>query len=1161
MDASDRVQLRQQLLAGENSVNTLSGFAANGKLQFAENTFHQNFPRQQMNQGGHMPMHAYQDPLQMSNHDLITPVLESAQQNSSRKASMNSMSMQRFFRRKGPDGGAFDEENGADIGDFTRDMSFKDIAHLRGSGRYNISASTSMDTAPIIPVLGFTGAGGAGPKNLNNVQYRKYMNQQKKLNLAQGARAMSLAGGGNPMGGQDPRSMSFTNNPNNRAMSLGNPLNNQSANNNRAMSLNSNGMMGPGGPMNGMPNRPRIPMNGPPMGNMYPQYSPYQGQMNHNPHMNPNQMAHNPQMTHMNPQMGQQMGPQMYQTGMNGPQQYPNGGYPPHTMSMRSGNPYFQRVPPQGPRANSLTTGPPNAFQENNPPSPGIGQQNFAQNASQVKSQSNVQNSQASFAGSQPQNASGTAQVSESTASGQRASNFGVGASSDSLMNVMEEEEEEDSQSNIKKPAIGASANTSLPLSDSSDDEDRVYTFDDEDDASTQISRKSTIKKSNSMRVRKLDLFKRKPPSSPDLLESLDPGSETPDLSHASVMGTVNKSKELPEIPDGTFHGDSIPEHHLLLKSTSDVDTSHLIDVYSNPAESLVPQFSQTLTNVDSNGSDSRPAKRLIKLRSLTQNTAFSKLRNSSMTSQTTAALGNTLIDQLPDTRHLLDNEKDICEENGMQTSGARRKSPENRGPDPNYRAGSETQSNSSYYSNGIVKQVDTSATQESLVLPDQPKIPTNSQTQGDKLTHTFEFSSTERMSVPQRPGASFTSDVTPGGSAENLERMNSALSTRQASLSRSNSELKSQGLVPSSTLLRGETISEVPAAAPIVDMDKKDKRKSSTSLSSKSRTFIKRLSKSGSRRSIADELNDHEGDRSRVVSSALAKSIKPFHLTKDELAIMNCNNDLQNELQLVTNELALSIKRELTLEAQMRSRFGNSSPSLSKSTASDSDTLDKLKIIADLQDKLNKERRLRFISEEHAILAEHGQSPSALKLDYEKNELYKQLLSKNDLVIQLQDKLEEAEARDVTEYDNDMMHKFNDVLKENLDLKARLKQLEMEATKQSEETAAHSKDVEGEKSVHEYDQALIMSLRTQRDELREMITKLSASQNVELKVAQERIKTLEAKVEKTNQINDKLSRRLEKSNTSNGARFGSGQGGKLQGFSIVSSSNKLFDD
>ena len=69
-----------------------------------------------------------------------------------------------------------------------------------------------------------------------------------------------------------------------------------------------------------------------------------------------------------------------------------------------------------------------------------------------------------------------------------------------------------------------------------------------------------------------------------------------------------------------------------------------------------------------------------------------------------------------------------------------------------------------------------------------------------------------------------------------------------------------------------------------------------------------------------------------------------------------------------------------------------------------------------------------------------------------------------------------------------------------------------------------------------EYDQSRehieISTLKNQREELREVVSKLSSSYNYELKLAQEKIKNLELKVQDMNSINNKLSQRLEPNRT-----------------------------
>ena len=318
---------------------------------------------------------------------------------------------------------------------------------------------------------------------------------------------------------------------------------------------------------------------------------------------------------------------------------------------------------------------------------------------------------------------------------------------------------------------------------------------------------------------------------------------------------------------------------------------------------------------------------------------------------------------------------------------------------------------------------------------------------------------------------------------------------------------------------------------------------------------------------------------------------------------IMRCNNDLLNELELITRELASSIKRELALEAKLKNNYqprGNSSyPSSSMSSGHVASTgeeklhlqqelLDKANTIAILQEKLNKEKRLRFISEEHAILQEHGQNPSPLKLNYEKTEIYNQLVAKNELVNQLTNRVreleEEAEEEEKKRYPVDVSQ-F-----ENMDhnLMNKIQNLQHENRELQEANAALSDDIK--------------TLQSQREELREVISKISVQGSHDIKQLNEKIRTLELKNSNLKNMNSMLTYKNgsstsliseESENISGGIglvgnssrsvsntspsktagfslnlgqkqRFASGTpygGGKLNGFTIVSPNKKLFDD
>lgn len=318
------------------------------------------------------------------------------------------------------------------------------------------------------------------------------------------------------------------------------------------------------------------------------------------------------------------------------------------------------------------------------------------------------------------------------------------------------------------------------------------------------------------------------------------------------------------------------------------------------------------------------------------------------------------------------------------------------------------------------------------------------------------------------------------------------------------------------------------------------------------------------------------------TVPSAVAPPIQPtpIKFTKEELGIMNSTNELLNELQLVTTELASSIRRELTLEKELKgAHMGervntNSQPSME-------DYTNRMKTISDLQEKLNKERRLRFISEDHALLWENGQQPSALKLGYEKAEIYQQLLAKNDLVNQLQDKVNELESKNKN--NPDLLMKYNELLLENTHLKVQMKQQESNLiqTKQelyealnNKENYMHTKNLslinsfaasdadEVAEKIEEYKEEVAI-LKKQREELREAIGKLSHANDYEVKLANDKIKVLEEKVNRLKEMNSKLTNRMEARNSiEDGSNSFSmelpAKGGKLQGFSIVNPSQKL---
>lgn len=1321
MEASGKARLRLQLLNSENDINTLSGFAASGRLQFGERPFppQQNYPAY-ANQN---PAYAAQDQA-YSNHDLVTPVTEQYPNGSSRKASMSSMSMQRLFRRKG--GGNFDDDKGADIGDVAgRTFSFNDITHLRGTGgRYNTSFS-SMDTAPIIPVLGPAGDGNV--KKMSNVEYRKYMNHQKKLDLASSARALSLAGGGNPM--DNVHTMSLTSLvPSNRAMSLNSNI---LLNGNQARrpmpgqsQRHSQGHMGQGGPGPGPqgmppgqymgqmgPNGPRTAsMRSPPMGQYQGNYPNYP-----NPNYPGNQGNFPPQNFHPgNPGFPQN--------------QYPQNQYPQNPQNF-NGNPQFR-----GPRANSLSNS--NMGMGPGPQGPGamgpgaMGAMGpGAMGPQGMMGPMNPRAQSLTGSGQAPRRMLKPPTQQFAYQGGPFAHGYESGPqSSESVMNILEEEEERDvalldpaqpqsasAGSNISpspaapaatdvspsilpapkmpsarmaspassgsaSPILGASANTtlpmsasantSLPLSPEDDDDAHVFKFDGE--SSPQLSRKSTVKRSNLKRVRKLDLFKRKAPSSPEpLYESedhmSDPGvigdrlskklivelndedsqrhrQEQADkfraigasaLSEKDVFVTapefrspakkpqVRLSKELPAPPPEEIM-ESPPTEEYLESSRKGSDVGFAANTPDFNDNASIAGLTFTKDSVYSGDSQSMPRKRPIKLRSLTANTAFSNFRSPSMSSQQTFALDlkpevGTLrtvscsdqesTSSLPDGKIERLIIPEYSEPPSLNYSEA---ATPDGGPsfEPSYDVSTSSFGGGNHYSSEVKLPEEISesrkdteerstkhseSSQSSVYTSDTPKRSdligtlessssehhspvyspgkTTTELQGEETAEIetpIEFQTTPAVEETEREGAveetkpdfgveetkrEFTEEKEPVGEIFDADHSTfdeqstmiaaATAQKRTSELSRSNSEMKLHGLLPSSGLTQVQDAAVPPVAE---DSDRRDRRRSTASISSKSKNFMKRLSRTGSKKEVEDGLQARH--RVPSVKSLHEHAKQPLKFSKEELAIMTCNNDLQNELHLVTSELAMSIKRELALESQLRQKNRGERPF---SSATEAELVEKSRLAVELQEKLNNERRLRFISEEHAILAEHGQSPSALKLDYEKNEIYKQLLAKNDMVNQLQSRLEEMSFTRNSDHDEDLLHKYNELLKENSELKAQLEQ-NQRAQPYTDYSDAQVTD------AHEDAQAEIVSLRTQRDELREMISKLTAAKDVELRVANDRVRSLGSKLEKASHINDMLTKRLDKPEDDHVQQFGPSQGGRLQGLAVVSSTKRFFD-
>ncbi|CAH2353092.1 hypothetical protein CLIB1423_09S02608 [[Candida] railenensis] len=1415
-------------------VSTHASMSGSGSIQ----SFQQQQYMQYQQQIQQQQMHQQQVPQQIPQHQQreqylsngfdIPMVAPKNNMNSSRKGSLTSQSaVNRLFRRNKPGMSTgpmdFDDNDGADIGDLsTGSVSFEDIRHMRDKGPYGMSAvGKPSDSAPIIPTLG---AGnnlmGRSAQN-NNIQYRKQMNHQKKLAYSQGARANSMATSYNPMQGQQqPHTYSMQAGNNGRMMSLGGGQPQQGPP--RAMSLSANAML-QGGPRAMSMNRPP-PQQQQPMPNMnqYPvnQMNGMNGSRQQIPTRNgqlPIGIANGPRANSLqqgNGQFqGQGAGPYQQQ---NYQQQYAR------TGSLQNGPIPMNRNVPQNFNNNMNTVG-------NN-----VGNSQITPSTSQafppVQQQYQNNNIQIPYINVNPQDH----------------------VSNDSLMNVVEEEEEPRSlappkstqstpvinkyvdkseavaspRNNIRKSMdLRAAIEQTAANIDEEDDEDVVYKFDNDEES--VLSRRPTLNKSNSMRLRKLDLFdnassegtplrtvtsdvkskvspsfnittkgdNRNAVDDPENRESMlfneeeleyDKGRR---LSHRNKLETLGASaakdnssnattltkdvfvtapdfnspvKNFDLISTGKENTESLDDQNTK-NQDSEVDIkirgSPVLNAVKNPAEedlNTVADSDSTsiLSNSRTNSLGSRQLQKHSSIQNLVANTAFSKFRSSSISSE------NGLPPNVRSASSASHGSTNFMSPSVRSASKFRSESP--LPPIPNNEAAENTSFEDNFVNNSDISiqagqsskindktfstvetaydvpgidERETETTSKTQTAPDPPlEAETLSKKPGRRAPPSSmllpveineEKKSKEQAQVPSQkfssmllpldldndrsspvslrgdpasdaPGTSsskFSSsekttfdsskdniNMSETSSVYNSSDLNDTMSLKEdknvlGSISGSaiSSSARESNAALSSSASTTSDVTKTPILEESEAFGSESRKTTPRSFSLKSRNIMNSLKRLPGRRTSQSTLNVDEEikdasspntskTRNRFSSGSFSSSkkegqsspAKPFKFTKEELAIMNCNNELLNELELVTTELASAVQRELSLENRLR---GGSSPIRNKSIQlmspnangpdDDFGSISQYQQqIAVLQDKVNKERRLRFISEEHALLMENGITPSPIKLNYEKTEIYRQLLLKNDEINQLQDRLEEYERKyenidgdqsvygdgneSIMKHDssspitknntnsNSMLESYNELLRENTDLKFKIipdleKKLHQEQSKPAKEHSNNGQKskrnshygisgmskqlslsnvsnelraVDDEEDFYdeEYEfnqgQLEIQKLKNQREELREVISKLSSAQSYESKLSHEKIKALEAKLMDANMINEMLSKRIggnngnvtsdedsdghykerPMNNTSASNLILHSKGARLQGFNVVASTNTLFD-
>ncbi|KAI5966215.1 uncharacterized protein KGF55_000524 [Candida pseudojiufengensis] len=1166
----------------------------------------------------------------------------------------------------------FNEDAGADIGELTSgaNLSFDDITHIRNKGIYN--SSSNLDTAPIIPTLGSLGSASSfnnvDPLKLNNVQYRKQMNQQKKLAMLTGARANSLAanGGNNPMfqgGNNNLRANSLAtgvgnpmlyNSSNNSASSMNNPRANSLATN-----MGNPMMQQSLPPQQYMPNQQQYQFSQQDMGleprtqsmvgnnarNNMQMQGGYPRTQSLNPqapvNMNYNQQQQNPQFQHR-----QQPPLNPNQTNYN-QNQMQNGA--PRTMSLMGsgqgmipGNQAYPRTKSLGGVATM------NQFQQQRQQAVQPQNQNYPQNPQFTQrqqplyNQGNPQNSnhqmlhqnQSYFPNQQypssqtnqqqfqqpqqsrqmhPQRQSlpplqeqQNMQLYPNNQSSQNDSRQFVAPpqpqyttlqenSSDSLNDVMEEEEPQQ-------------------LSESNEEEDVIYKFDEDDNKGIQISRKSTLKKNNSMRVRKLNLFndssnendsddkssttlrRKRPPVSPyeaNFNNSYKSETNAPNLASFEEEEKDQTSNH----PDESTEDDATIQENDSVK-TYEKDQSQPHTIYKQPSRNI---------------SESHSFKNLV------ANTAFNNFRSPSISSNSNFANSQLMKTDSPTSFYEasqspmptpIDNNSDTDE------SEFRRQDHPFYTDENNENNGNLTPPTAS--TSNISQHKESGINGSNKVINSSPNHKFETDEHGNDTTCSIPVDITEPIqdvSEEQREADRSRGEFNPMPSSHDNIPSNPSRTPTTTSLT-SGERIQPNSISRNSTSGSNTSKPGLPKVLSSASISSQQSTKKEKRSSFSGKNFLKRLSKS-KRSSISNVEEDipissaassrRASLNQRIPSSSTIGSIgndnkfqtkqqpqqpQPITFTKEQMHIMNCNNELLNELELITRELASSIKRELALENKLKQQDDNSRNNRSSPISSETiefENLEKTKKIVELQEKLNKEKRLRFISEQHALLQENGITPSPLKLNYEKTEIYNQLVLKNDEVNQLNLKIRELESsvesknqefntnqappnhnqhhqqqqqNDFNSLDNNLIEKFQFLKFDNEELKSQTIQLNEE----------------------------ILVLKQQRDELRDVINKLSNQNFQEIKILNDKIKNLEIKNQNLKNLNIQLSNRGELVNSSFNSQYendsgdnsfsngsssmnhgnvsGTGHGsnmfklgmsgGKLNGFTIVSPNKKF---
>ncbi|AGO13358.1 AaceriAFR217Wp [[Ashbya] aceris (nom. inval.)] len=143
------------------------------------------------------------------------------------------------------------------------------------------------------------------------------------------------------------------------------------------------------------------------------------------------------------------------------------------------------------------------------------------------------------------------------------------------------------------------------------------------------------------------------------------------------------------------------------------------------------------------------------------------------------------------------------------------------------------------------------------------------------------------------------------------------------------------------------------------------------------------------------------------MVEAGTGKKIfKTVMVSAEQLAILNANKNLMNELHIVSQELVESVAREARLEQQLLLKNKSDDSRYLSLQDFEIELRKKSAKIVELIQGLNDERLKRFIAEEQVLLSENGVRPSNLELVYKIDQLEKKLQQRDNEIASLKESL-----------------------------------------------------------------------------------------------------------------------------------------------------------